>query len=503
MFTLYRVALPLCVVMGAFGIMAPEALADLGTSFSRAIFRSLDWFFMASVTSFLLCSFYLALSRYGQLRLGGPDARPDFSRASWLSMLFSAGIGSGLLFWGVAEPMTHYSHPPITAAGTPEAARQALLITNFHWGFHAWAVYGMAALVLAYFGFRKGTPYLAGAPIRAGFSGRWTEPVAWIADLIAVLAVAFGVAGALVFGVNQLYAGLTFATGLEPDNMGTSMGLLGVITVSFLISASTSLDKGIKWLSNINIALALALMVFLLVVGPTSYLMRIFATSVGDYLSNLPSLTLRLYPFEDVRGWVEGWTLTYFVWWIAWAPFVGIFIARISRGRTIREFVFGVVLTPTLLSVLWFCVFGGTGLYEETMGGGDMAALVNEDITGALFALLGRLPMQTMLAIVALVLVFIFLVTSADSATFVLGMLTSEGSFDPPTRRKLMWGLTLGALSAGLMLSGSIAAIKALSIIWAIPFTFIMVIQVGALLRVLPSEFEDAAAEDGVEGDAE
>ncbi len=400
-------------------------------------------------------------------------------------MLFSAGIGSGLLFWGVAEPVMHYAHPPIGDAATPASARQALLLTNFHWGFHAWSVYGIAALVLAWFGFREGTPYLAGAPIRKAFSGRWTAPVGYLADLVAVVAVVFGVAGALAMGTKQLQAGLNATSGLSATDPLVGVGLLALATAAYLTSATTSVDKGIKLLSNLNITLAIGLMLFILAAGPTAFLLRGFANALGDYLSSLPSLTLQLYSFEGVEGWVRGWTLTYFVWWIAWAPFVGIFIARISRGRTVREFVLGVVIAPSVVSVLWFAVFGGMGLFEETLGDGQIVRMVDANVTTALFSLFDRLPLPQVLSGVAVVLIFIFLVTSADSATFVLGMLTSDGSYEPPTARKLLWGAALSGLAAGLLLTDSVRAIQALSIVGAIPFTFILILQVGAFLRAL------------------
>lgn len=489
--TLFRVALPLCILIAAWGIVDPGSLAGAGSGLTARVFHSLDWFFLTSVTGFMLLCVWLGFGRYGALRLGGNEAEPEFSTASWLAMLFSAGIGSGLLFWGVAEPVTHYAHPPIGLGETADAARHAMLLTNFHWGLHAWAVYCVAALVLGYFGFRRGTPYLAGAPIRAGHKGRWVEPVARLADLIAVVAVAFGVAGALVFGTLQVQAGLNVTSGVPIGSNAVALTIMAVLTVAYLLSATTSLDKGIKWLSNINIALALGLMIFLLVAGPTSYLLRGFVNAIGDYASSLPGLTLHLYPYDGVGGWLESWTLTYFVWWIAWAPFVGIFIARISYGRTIRQFVVGVLVTPTVLTILWFAVFGGTALHEQTQGGGDMVRMVDENITVALFTLLQGLPIPQILSGVAVVLIFIFLVTSADSATFVLGMLTSQGSLNPPTRRKLAWGVVLAGISAGLLLSGSLAAIKALAIAGAIPFTFILILQIGALLRALP---RDAAA---------
>jgi len=264
--------------------------------------------------------------------------------------------------------------------------------------------------------------------------------------------------------------------------------ILVVLIIAYTASASTSLDKGIQWLSNINMALAVLLMVFVLSFGPTAHLLRGFVTAVGDYSAALVGLSLRLYPYNEGRVWLETWTLTYFLWWIAWAPFVGVFIARISRGRTIKQFVLGVLFVPTAFSLLWFSVFGGTGLDEEMNGAGGIARLVREDVSVALFSLFDRLPLSQLLSITALLLVFIFLVTSVDSATFVLGMLTTRGSLNPPTSRKLAWGLSLGALGGALMLSGNIDAVRAVAVLGALPFAFILLLQVAALLRVFARE---------------
>lgn len=498
---LFWVALPICACIGVLGIVSPEGLTDAATTFTRTSFRALDWFFMASITGFLAMIIWLAFSRYGKLKLGGDDDEPEFSSQSWLAMLFSAGMGVGLLFWGVAEPMTHFANPPVGTAMTPEAARQAMVITNFHWGLHAWAVYGVGALILAYFGFRHRTPYLAGAPIRRAFKGRWVSPVAWIADLIAVLAVAFGVAGTLGMGTMQVQAGLHVVVGTPESSLTMCIAILLALVVCYMTSAATSLDKGIKWLSNINMALAVFLLLFVLIAGPTDFLLATFFTSISDYSANLVGLSLRLYPFADIDEWFGSWTLTYFIWWIAWAPFVGIFIARISRGRTIREFVLGVMLAPTVLSMLWFSVFGGTGLYVELNGAGGMSEVVAQDVTIALFTLFDHLPLAPLLGGVSLILIFIFVVTSVDSATFVLGMLTSGGSVNPPTSRKLAWGISLGAMGAALLLTGNIEAVKAVAVLGAVPFVFILLLQVAALLRTLPQDIEESASESTVETD--
>ncbi len=500
---LFWVALPICAGVGLWGIVSPDGLTEVATAFTRASFRALDWFFMSSITGFLVMNLWLAFSRYGKLKLGGPDDEPEFSMQSWLAMLFSAGMGVGLLFWGVAEPMTHFASPPVGPAMTAAAARQAMVITNFHWGLHAWAVYGVGALILAYFGFRHRTPYLAGAPLRRAFRGAWVRPVAWIADLIAVLAVAFGVAGSLGMGTMQVQAGLHVVIGTPEESLLMSMAILVALVICYMTSAATSLDKGIKWLSNINMGLAVFLLLFVLITGPTDFLLATFVTSISDYSANLMGLSLRLYPFAGIDEWFGSWTLTYFIWWIAWAPFVGIFIARISRGRTIREFILGVMLAPTVLSMLWFAVFGGTGLDIELNGSGGMAEAVSQDVTVALFSLFDRLPMAPLLGGVSLVLIFIFVVTSVDSATFVLGMLTSNGSVDPPTSRKLAWGISLGALGAALLLTGNIEAVKAVAVLGAVPFALILLLQVAALLRTLPADLKRSSSAPASAADSE
>ena len=485
---LFWVAAPFCALVAILGNISPSGLESVATTFTRTAFASLDWFFMLSVTVFVILTSYLALSKYGQIKLGRPNDDPEFSLPSWMAMLFSAGMGVGLLFWGAAEPLTHFSNPPLGEGGTPEAARQALILTNFHWCLHAWAVYGMGALILAYFGFRKQAPYLAGSPIRYSFKGRWVKPVAWLADLIAVLAVAFGVAGSLGMGTMQVQAGLHIVVGTSATSKAVSLMILGALVICYMASAATSLDKGIKWLSNINMALAALLLIFMVFAGPTSYLLATFVTAVSDYASNIVALTLRLYPFSGIDEWFASWTLTYFDWWIAWAPFVGIFIARISRGRTIREFVLGVLFAPSLLSIFWFSVFGGTGIYNELEGPGGMSEAVARDVTVALFELFEIMPLSTVLGVISLILIFIFVVTSADSATFVLGMLTTQGSVNPPPPRKLAWGLVLGGTAAALLLSGNIEAVKAVAVTGAVPFSIILLIQVAALFRALPKD---------------
>ena len=490
---LFQIALPICALVALAGIVDPKGLASTASAILVTVFRSLDWFFMTVVTVMLVLSLWLAFSHYGRIKLGGPKDEPEFSYPSWLAMLFAAGMGVGLLFWGVAEPLMHFSGAPGHEPGTPPAARHAMAVTLFHWGLHAWAVYCVGGLVMAYFGFRKGTPYLPGAPLRSALSGRWVSPVAWLADLFAVIAVALGVAGSIGLGVFQLQSGLHVLAGTDLQSTMMSIGILAVLVVCYMGPLVTDLDKGVKWLSNGNMIIALLVMLFILFAGPTAFLLRTFVTALGDYVTGVVGLSFQLYPFTDVGPWLQNWTLTYWFWWIAWAPFVGVFIARISRGRTIREFVTGVLFVPSLFSVLWFSVFGGTGLYEELHGQGGMVKLVREDVSTALFSLFDRLPFSNLLNGTALALSFIFLVTSVVSAAFVLGMFTSRGSLNPSVGQKLAWGAVLGGLGAALTLSGNVEAVRTVAFIGAIPFTLIILLQIAALLRALFAESHGGA----------
>ncbi len=482
---LFTISLPLIAVIAIAGFIAPQQLADAARRFTSVSFSYLDWFFMLVTTGMLVLGLWLALSRFGSIRLGEEGARPEFSNLSWFSMLFAAGMGTGIMFWGVAEPLTHFQGAPGIDPGTEAAARQAMVITAMHWGLHAWAIYAVAGLVLAYFCFRRDAHYLPGAPIRHGFRGRWVEPVALVSDLLAILAIAFGVAAAMTMGTLQIQSGLHIVFGWSADSNWIAAAILLCLVAAYTASAATSLEKGIQLLSNLNIFIAVVLGIVLFVLGPSIYVLKVYAWTLKDYVAALPQLSVEILSEDADTKWLHGWTLTYFVWWIAWAPFVGIFIARISRGRTIREFVLGVIFVPTLFSLFWFAIFGGTGLYEELYGAGGVADAVAQGPTTGLFALFALFPWSDVLSIVAIVLVFIFMVTSVDSATFVLGMLTSGGAMDPPRNRKLAWGIAMGVLGGTLTLTRNIDVIKAIAIVGAIPFTFAMVLQIVAFLRCL------------------
>lgn len=478
----------LVATFGIWGLLRPEAMTSASVGLVDSVLENIGWLYLALANGFLVLSFWLAASRYGRLRLGPDDSRPEFSTSSWLAMLFAGGMGSGLVFWGVAEPVTHFAHPPgHIMEATPAAARQAMVLTNLHWGLHAWAIYGICALVLAYFMFRRDFPGLISTPLRATMRPSVALTIAgWTSDVVAAFAVVFGLAGSLVMGVLQVRAGISEMFGFAPT-LSMSVGLLFALAVAFMISASTGLSKGIQTLSNLNMLLVLALLAIVFVLGPTPFIMSAFINSVGDYASSLPAYALRILSYENQIPWTTSWTLTYLIWWVAWGPFVGIFIARISRGRTIREFCVGVIVIPTLFSLLWFATLGGTGIWIELNSGG-LSGLVDEDVSKALFEFLRFLPLTDILSAVSVFLIFIFLVTSADSGTFVISMMTSEGHLNPRMRLKLGWGAAITLLTLSILLSGSVEVAKAMAAFGAVPFTFVLVLQVVAFLRALRDE---------------
>jgi glycine betaine transporter len=400
-------------------------------------------------------------------------------------MLFSAGMGIGLVFWGVAEPVSHYVEPPPGVIGlTPEAARMAVRYSFFHWGLHAWAIYTVIALSIAYFTYRKGLSGLISSTFHPLLGERVNGPIGRAIDTLAIIATVFGVATSLGLGTLQINGGLAHLTGLSVS-VGVQLLIIGVVTVLYMLSALTGLDRGIKILSNVNLLVAGVLLLFTIGFGPTSFILDVFTTTLGGYAQNLVAMSLRLTPFT-AGTWIENWTLFYWAWWIAW--FVGTFIARISRGRTIREFVLGVLLVPSLVSFLWFSTFGGTALFQEIFAGLPVAAAVEADVTSALFVVLQQMPLGTLLAILATLLIVTFFVTSADSATFVLGMLSSEGRLTPSNRVKLTWGALQSSIAAVLLLSGGLEGLQTAAIVAAAPFAVIMVLMCVSILRALQEE---------------
>lgn len=485
--TLLFVAIAIVSSVVIWGLVAPSALGAAAAAALDFTTRSFGWFYLWVVFGVVVFCLFLALSRYGTMRLGGDDEEPDFSVLAWFAMLFAAGMGIGLVFWGAAEPLSHYRMPPPgVVAMTPEAANAAMRYSFFHWGFHPWAIYTVVALAIAYFQSGSG----AGLTFSATMQGLGAKPNArWLAliDLFAVVATAFGVATSLGLGALQINSGLNAVFGL-PIGVASQIGIILVTTVLFLASALSGIERGIKWLSTINLVIAGLLVVALFVLGPTRAILETLTNTLGAYLSEFVRLSLRLTPFRD-SSWVGDWTIFYWAWWLSWSPFVGLFIARVSRGRTIREFVAGTLLVPSAACFLWFSVFGGSALYLEIAGVAPLAAAAQADASTAIFRLFEALPFSTVLSVAATLLVLIFFVTSADSATVVLSILSSHGNPDPRMRMKFVWGMLVSLVAVSLLLAGGLRGIQTAAIVAALPFAIVIVLLCVSLYRALAREW--------------
>lgn len=469
----------LILVVVLWGLVSPATLAQAFNLALAGVTRNFGWFYLWVVLGLVVMALLLAVSRYGDLKLGNEDDEPEFSIGAWFAMLFAAGMGIGLVFWGVAEPISHYGTPPPgIAAGTPEAANASMRYTFFHWGLHPWSVYSVVGLAIAFFQFRRQAPVLVSAAT-GSLPWRPIQKLSPLFNVLAIVATAFGVAASLGIGSLQINSGLNAVFGL-PIGAGWQLGIIAVTTALFLASALSGVERGIKWLSSANLLLAGALSLLVLTVGPTIAIIDTFTTTLGSYVSEFVRMSLRMTPFRD-STWVGTWTIFYWAWWVSWSPFVGLFIARVSRGRTIREFVVGTVLAPTLAGFLWFSVFGGTALHLEIFQGMPLAEAVQADVSTALFAMFGALPLGTLMSVAATVLVLVFFVTSGDSATLVLGMMSTGGQPNPSARVKLVWGLLVAAIAASLLLTGGVQAVQTATIVFALPFTLVIVLMALAL----------------------
>ena len=491
---LLATSLATIAAVGVWGVVDSDGLVQLASSIVDRYFQSRGWFVMLSVSGMLILCIWLAFSKYGSIRLGADDDRPEFSTPSWIAMLFAAGMGVGLLFWAVAEPLTHFSFAK-EMMPAPIAAQQALLATNFHWGIHAWAIYGATALSIAYFTFRRGAPMLVSGPVEALFPDEtWSKIVGWLSDFMAIVAIAIGVGGSIAMGVFQVADGVDVLMGGEKAAGWLIAAVFALMVLAYLPPLLVDLGKGMARLSNTAMIIAIGLILYTVILGPTEFLMNSVVNSFGDYaFAAIPRGFQTLTFFGDDLGtWFQDWTLTYMVWWIAWGPFVGVFIARISKGRTIREFVLGVLIGPTVFSVVWFGTFGGIGLYDALRGSGDLLAMTATNVERVTFTLLERLPFPFVTTLATIIAAFLFIVTSVVSAAFVLGTFSSGGDPDPSPRIRLIWGVLLGLLGAAMILSGSIDAIKKLIAIGALPFVFVCVLLCVCLVRGLRQEVQNA-----------
>lgn len=487
---LLLIALILTGLIAIWGIIDTAGLTQFSSSMTGVMFTSRGWFIMLSASLLLILCIWLAISPYGKIKLGKDDDEPEFSTVSWLTMLFAAGMGVGLLFWGTAEPLSHFEAIR-DYTDNFHAAEQALFITNFHWGLHAWAIYAVTGLVMAYFSFRKGYPNLVSAPIKAVFGQRiWTRSVGWLSDLLAIYAIAIGVGGSIAMGVFQIQSGVESLFGLPNSGLWLAAVIFAVLCFCYIIALMVDLSKGMATLSNTAMVIAGGLMIFVLLTGPTYYVMSGITGSIGDYFFRVVPHGFKTYTFfdEKVSTWFQSWTLTFMVWWFAWAPFVGVFIARISKGRTIREYILGVILVPTFFSIFWFGVFGSVGFYEMLKLDASLLEVVKTNVNDATFFVLRHLPLSTLTIIATVLAAFLFVVTSVVSASFVLSMFASGGDLNPPTRTKLIWGVILGALGLVMILSNSIDAVKSIIGLAALPFVFIVLLMAVCLLKALKSE---------------
>ncbi|MXO65209.1 BCCT family transporter [Altericroceibacterium endophyticum] len=489
----FFISAALIIAFALFGALMPKVAERVFSAVQAFVVQDFGWLYITAVAGFLVFVIFLMVSRYGNIKLGPDESEPEYSYISWFAMLFSAGMGIGLVFFGVAEPIQHYSNPPIGEAGTVEAARQAMMLTFFHWGLHAWAIYIVVGLSLAYFSFRRGLPLTIRSALYPLIGHRIDGPIGHAIDIFAVLGTMFGVATSLGLGVLQVNAGFAYLFG-APVNTTVQLILIAVITLMATASVFLGLDKGVKRLSELNIILAIGLLLFVLIAGSTVFLLQAFVQNIGTYLGSVVSRTFRMYAYEP-NPWLADWTLFYWGWWIAWSPFVGMFIARISHGRTIREFVGGVLLVPSLFTFLWMTVFGNTAISLDMAGVAPIAKTVADNLPIALFETLYALPWGTVTSFIATLLVITFFVTSADSGALVIDMITSGAAENPPVWQRIFWAVCAGAVAAVLLLAGGLQALQTAAIASALPFTVILIFIAYGLFRALRMETQGSSTD--------
>ncbi|MBD7985451.1 BCCT family transporter [Sporosarcina sp. Sa2YVA2] len=484
----FYITIGLIILAVGYGVLASDSFETVTGTIKNFVSSSFGWYYMMLLSLLLALSVFFIFSPFGKIRLGKDTDQPQFSTISWIAMLFSAGMGIGLVFYGAAEPLSHYAISPATTEPNTNAAfKEALRQSFFHWGLHVWAMYGVVALALAYFQFRKGEPGLISATLKPIFGKKMEGPWGTLVDVLAVFATAFGVATSLGFGAVQINAGLNYLFGFE-IGIRSQFIIIAIVTVLFIMSAWSGLSKGIKYLSNTNLVLALALLGFVVILGPTLLIFNMFTDSVGGYLANLVQMSFGTAPLnEGNREWLDAWTIFYWAWWISWAPFVSMFIARVSKGRTIREFMIGVLLAPTLLSAFWFSSFGTTAINIQREGLANLAEASTELM---IFNMFSTMPWSFFISLIAILLIASFFVTSADSATFVLGMQSTYGSLTPPNNVKIIWGIIQSAIALILLSVNGLDALQNTIIIAALPFSFIILLMIFSLLKDLNRELK-------------
>lgn len=470
-----------------FSSINPELANALFASLQGVLVDNGGWFYVLTVAIILIFVVYLGMSKYGAIKLGPDHSTPDYSFATWLSMLFAAGMGIGLMFFGVAEPVMHYLAPPSADPATLAAVKEAMKTTFFHWGFHAWAIYTIVALILAYFCYRQNLPLTLRSALYPLIGDKIYGWQGHIVDIFAVVGTVFGVATSLGLGASQVNSGLSYLFGLEVTTTN-QIYIMAVITTLGAISVATGLEKGIKRLSELNMVLAISLMLLVFVAGSSVFLLQAYVQNIGDYLSDIVRNTFNLFAYKK-SDWIGGWTIFYWGWWLAWAPFVGLFIARISKGRTIKEFILGVMLVPTAFTLLWMTIFGNSAIsLIFDSGVNQLAEMVNSDASVALFVFIENLPFSTLLSGISVLMIVVFFVTSCDSGAMVVDMLCSNGNNNTPLWQRLFWAIGVGVVAAILTLAGGLSALQTMTIASAFPFAIILLIAMVGLISSLRVE---------------
>ncbi|WP_144460635.1 glycine betaine uptake BCCT transporter [Siminovitchia fortis] len=484
--SVFWVSTAILMVAVVFGVAAPDQFEAATSNIESVITSGFGWYYLILVTVIVVFCLFLIFNPVGSIKLGKQDDKPEYSKPTWFAMLFSAGMGIGLVFWGAAEPISHYAiNPPTADPGTDAAIKESMRFTFFHWGIHAWSVYALVGLCLAYFNFRKDRPGLISATLSPLLGKYANSRLAMLVDIIAVAATVVGVATTLGFGAVQINGGLAYLFGI-PNNFAVQLIIIVIVTALFVMSAWSGLSKGIKYLSNTNMILAVVLTALVFILGPSLLILNLFTDTIGTYVQNIIAMSFRIAPLDPGhREWINSWTIFYWAWWISWSPFVGIFIARVSKGRTIREFMIGVLLLPVIVSFIWFAVFGTTAIDVQMSGAADLTKYATEEV---LFAVFNEMPFSTVLSVIAVILIGIFFITSADSATFVLGMQTSYGSLTPPNSIKVVWGFFLAAMASILLFSGGLQALQNALIIAAFPFSIIMILMMISIYKMFRQE---------------
>ena len=472
--SVFVVAAGISLVFVLVGVLFQDELAAVVGDMLSWILTNLGWLFVLSTVAFLVFVLFLGVSPYGRIRLGKDEDRPEFRTSSWIAMMFSAGMGIGLMFYGVAEPISHLAAPPLGLAkpNTEAAAATAMEWTYFHWTLQAWALYAIVGLALGYFCFRKGMPNLISTVFRPLLGDRVDGPIGKAIDILAIFATMFGSATSLGLGALQIGSGLNFVWDVESSN-GLAVVIIGVLTLLFVVSAVSGVERGVQWLSNFNMLLAIALLLFILVVGPTVFIFGTLVEATGDYFGGLVGRSFRTGAFGGAE-WLGNWTIFYWVWWMSWTPFVGTFLARISKGRTIREFVIGVLLIPSGVSFVWFAILGGAAINLQLTGEANLTDAVAQPEV-ALFTLLEQFPLATLTSIVVIVLVAVFFVSGADAASIVMGMLTCRGILEPPRAIVAFWGVAMGSVAVVLLLAGGLETLQQAAIVAGAPFALVMI----------------------------